>query len=158
MGIYNNSNPIFEDIHSPYLCLSLFSNTFAKKQKDWPKNSLTTGFCFLDEKEIEDEKLNHFLEYNKKPILFTLGTSVVNVPGDFYKIAIKVIGKNNLPAIFLIGNKHKIDIPQHLNGTIFCTNYLPFNQIIKECSLIVNQCGIGTIGQILRHVSYEYPI
>ena len=151
IGIYNNTNPIFDDIHSPFLCLSLFSNTFAKNQKDWPKNSLTTGFCFLDEKEIEDEKLNHFLVENKKPILFTLGSSVVKVPGDFYKIAIKVIEKNNLPAVFLIGNKHKIDIPQHLKKTIYCTNYLPFNQIIKECSLIVNQCGIGTMGQILRH-------
>ena len=40
--------PVMDGQHSPHLVLALFSPLFARKQPDWPPQSILTGFSFHD--------------------------------------------------------------------------------------------------------------
>ena len=48
LGLPKGANPIFDAKHSPNLVLALFSHVLGVEQKDWPQNTLITGFCFYD--------------------------------------------------------------------------------------------------------------
>ncbi len=48
LGLPKGENPLFDAKHSPNLVLALFSRVLGVEQKDWPPNTLITGFCFYD--------------------------------------------------------------------------------------------------------------
>ena len=48
LGLGRGPNPLFDAKHSPNLVLALFSRVLGVEQKDWPPNTLITGFCFYD--------------------------------------------------------------------------------------------------------------
>ena len=48
LGLPRGANPLFDAKHSPNLVLALFSRVLGVEQKDWPANTLITGFCFYD--------------------------------------------------------------------------------------------------------------
>jgi len=48
LGLPKGENPLFDAKHSPYLVLALFSKVLGREQKDWPRNTLITGFCYYD--------------------------------------------------------------------------------------------------------------
>ena len=48
LGLPPGANPMFDAKHSPNLVLALFSRVLGVEQKDWPQNTLITGFCFYD--------------------------------------------------------------------------------------------------------------
>ena len=144
---------IFENIHSPYLSLSLFSKYFAKKQLDWPTNNVITGFCFMDENnDIINADLKSFLEHSKTPpILITLGSAAVNLGKMFYETCIEVLENMGLNCIVLVG---KNDIKYNNSSSILMLDYAPYNQIFKYAKFIVNQGGIGTVANTLRFGKY----
>jgi UDP:flavonoid glycosyltransferase YjiC (YdhE family) len=148
INLPKGGDPIFEQLHSPFLSLSLFSSLIAKKQPDWPANNIITGFCFYDE-FVTNKTLDSFIENGDEPILFTLGSAAVNTSGDFYEKCMDVIGDIEHRAILLVGN-NKVDIPRNLESKIFACNYAPYNEVFKKCKIIVNQGGIGTVAQTMR--------
>jgi len=147
LGLKRGRDPIFYQLHSPHLSLSLFSENFATKQIDWPKNNLITGFCHFDEPEIYDQELLDFLNERDVPIVFTLGSAAVVAPGDFYNLCSDVVRDIGKRAIFLVGDN---SIAQPATKESFIRSYLPFNQIFPKASIIVNQGGIGTVAQVMR--------
>lgn len=42
-------NPLFEGQHAPSLVLAMFSKVFADKQRDWPPQTVVSGFPFYDQ-------------------------------------------------------------------------------------------------------------
>ena len=48
LGLPKGANPLFDAKHSPSLVLALFSRVLGVEQKDWPANTLITGFCYYD--------------------------------------------------------------------------------------------------------------
>ena len=48
LGLPRGANPLFDAKHSPDLVLALFSRVLGVEQKDWPENTLITGFCYYD--------------------------------------------------------------------------------------------------------------
>jgi len=48
LGLPRGANPLFDAKHSPNLVLALFSRVLGTEQKDWPKNTRITGFCYYD--------------------------------------------------------------------------------------------------------------
>jgi UDP:flavonoid glycosyltransferase YjiC (YdhE family) len=143
-------NPIGAGQHSPNLVLALFSRHLAAPQIDWPANTQVTGFPFFDsdgEPELPDE-LEHFLNAGAPPIVFTLGTSAVNVAGDFYRESQRAVARLGCRAVYLLGKDTKQDIGP-LTQYERATDYAPFSKLFPRAAVIVHQGGAGTTGQAM---------
>ena len=88
LGLPKGKNPIFDAKHSPHLVLALFSRVLGVEQKDWPENTLITGFCYYDAdagNAALPRELEKFLAAGEPPVVFTLGSAAVLAAGDFYE-------------------------------------------------------------------------
>jgi UDP:flavonoid glycosyltransferase YjiC (YdhE family) len=151
LGLPRSRNPIFEGQHSPTLVLALFSKLLAQLQPDFPANTIITGFPFYDRKDAEppSPELLRFLDAGEPPILFTLGSSLVWIAKDFYRVSIEAAQKLGKRALLLIGDKR--NLPQtKLPTGIAAFDYAPHSLVMPRASVIVHQGGIGTTGQALR--------
>jgi UDP:flavonoid glycosyltransferase YjiC (YdhE family) len=142
-------NPLIDDKYSPYLVLALFSPLMVKPQPDWVANAIATGFTFYDgSQEMEaDSELMQFLNADEPPIVFTLGSSAVITPGNFYRESIQAANRLNRRAVLLMGKNAP---PENLSKNIIAVNYAPYSQIFSRASVVVHQGGIGTTAQALR--------
>jgi UDP:flavonoid glycosyltransferase YjiC (YdhE family) len=151
LNLPRSKNPIFEGQHSPTLVLALFSKLLAQIQPDFPPNTIITGFPFYDHKDGQhpSPELLHFLDEGEPPILFTLGSSLVWIAKDFYRVSIEAAQKLGRRALLLIGDKRNLPQTQLPDG-IAAFDYAPHNLVMPRASCIVHQGGIGTTGQALR--------
>ena len=146
-----SQNPIFEGQHSPTLVLALFSKVLAQVQPDFPSNTLITGFPFYDRKDAQQppKDLLRFLNEGEPPLLFTLGSSLVWIAKDFYRVGIEAAQKLGKRALLLVGDKR--NLPQtNLPDDVAAFEYAPHSLVMPRASVIVHQGGIGTTGQALR--------
>lgn len=151
IGLPRSPNPIFEGQHSPRLVLALFSKLLAQVQPDFPPNTIITGFPFYDRKDRQPPapELSRFLDEGEPPILFTLGSSLVWIAKDFYRISIEVARKLGKRALLLIGDRR--NLPQtKLPDSVAAFDYAPHSLVMPRASVVVHQGGIGTTGQALN--------
>lgn len=151
LGLARSRNPIFEGQHSPTLVLAMFSRVLAQVQPDFPANTLVTGFPFYDRRDDQEppRDLLRFLDEGEPPILFTLGSSLVWIAKDFYRVSIEAAQRLGKRALLLIGDKG--NLPQtKLSKGIAAFDYAPHSLVMPRASVIVHQGGIGTTGQALR--------
>jgi rhamnosyltransferase subunit B len=142
-------NPLTES-HSPVLHLALFSKWLADKQRDWPAQTIVTGFPWFDADGDagSPEKLARFLDDGEPPLVFTLGTAVVADAGQFYHhsaAAAKLLGRR---AILLVKNP-RILLAALPEGAV-AFDYAPFSELFPRAAAIVHHGGIGTTGQAMR--------
>ncbi len=143
-------NPFIEDKYSRNLVLAMFSSAFAKPQQDWPTNALLTGFTFYDGSNGKTEltsDLQHFLDCGEPPIIFTLGSAAVQIPGNFYQESAKAAKLLNRRAVLLMGQNPP---PDNLPEGMIAVNSVPYSQIFHRACAIVHHGGIGTTAQALR--------
>ena len=151
LGLPRSLNPIFEGQHSPTLVLALFSKLLAQIQPDFPANTIVTGFPFYDRKDTQwpSTELFRFLDEGDPPIVVTLGSSLVWVAQDFYRVSIEVAQKLEKRVLLLIGDKRNLPHTKLPDG-IAAFDYVPHGVVMPRASVIVHQGGIGTTGQALR--------
>jgi rhamnosyltransferase subunit B len=150
LGLSQLSNNPIVDKSSACLVLAMFSSILAKPQPDWAKNTVVTGFTFYDgnlDRGKLSPQLQQFLDAGEAPILFTLGSAAVMVPGTFYQESIRAATQLNRRAILLIGSNPP---PDDLSEDIIAIDYVPYSQIFPHACAIVHQGGIGTNAQALR--------
>jgi rhamnosyltransferase subunit B len=150
LGLLQLSNNPFVDKSSACLVLAMFSSVLAKQQSDWIKNTVVTGFAFYDGDGKEGSvtsKLQQFLDTGEPPIVFTLGSAVVMVPGAFYQESIRAVTLLNRRAVLLIGKNNP---PDGLSEDIIAVDYVSYSQLFPHACAIVHQGGIGTTAQALR--------
>jgi rhamnosyltransferase subunit B len=151
LGLPRSRNPIFEGQHSPTLVLALFSKLLAGIQPDFPSNTIITGFPFYDRKDEQppSPELFRFLDEGEPPILFTLGSSLVWIAKDFYRVSIEAAQQLGRRALLLIGDRR--NLPQaKLPDGVAAFDYAPHSLVMPRASVVVHQGGIGTTGQALR--------
>jgi UDP:flavonoid glycosyltransferase YjiC (YdhE family) len=148
-------NPLLDGF-SPFGTLALFSTTFAQPQPDWPNNVQVSGFVYYDRlgeiagapqddiSEVED-----FLRNGPPPLLFTLGSSAVMHPGEFFRESIVAVHALGARAVLLAG-AGRSEIHNPLPDSILVAGYVPFSKIMPRSAAIVHQGGIGTTAQALR--------
>ena len=88
----HGENPLFDAKHSPNLVLALFSRVLGEEQKDWPPNTLITGFSYYDADAGNAKlppNLEEFVASGEPPVVFTLGSAAVLAAGDFYEVSAK---------------------------------------------------------------------
>jgi MGT family glycosyltransferase len=151
LGLPRSQNPIFEGQHSPTLVLALFSKLLEQVQPDFPPNTLVTGFPFYDRKDDQQSPsdLMQFLNDGEPPILFTLGSSLVWIAKDFYRVSIEAAQKLGKRALLLVGDKRNLEHIKLPEGMV-AFDYAPHSLVMPRASVIVHQGGIGTTGQALR--------
>ena len=157
LGLPLGRNPIFDAKHSPNLVLALFSRVLGTEQKDWPENTLITGFCFYDAdagNAALPAQLEEFLAAGEPPVVFTLGSAAVLAAGDFYEQSARAAKKLGVRAVLLVGTDPRNDPrngPQReLPESICVAEYAPYSGLFPRVSLVVHQGGVGTTAQCLR--------
>jgi UDP:flavonoid glycosyltransferase YjiC (YdhE family) len=121
-------------------------------------NCLATGFLFYDRRgegfglPPEDpsglsENLQAFLKAGDPPLLFTLGSSAVMQPGEFYRESVQAAKALGMRAVLLVG-KGAAQLPP--DGSVHIEEYASYAALMPQCAAIVHQGGIGTVAQALR--------
>lgn len=151
LGLPRGSNPLFEGQYSPELNLGLFSNALMKPQRDWPANTVLTGFPFYDRRDNRsmEPELLEFLADGPPPIVFTLGSAAVHLAGDFFRESVKAASLLKRRAVLLVGNDgNRPEGPLPDGVAVF--NYAPYGELLPHAAAVVHQGGVGTTGQALR--------
>ena len=147
-GLNPNCAPLTRDKFSPHLVLALFSSAFAEPQPDWPERTLQPGFAFYDQSPPTNQssQLAHFLNNGEPPIVFTLGSTAVSNPGNFFQSSQQAALRLEERAV-LIGPRD----PQSDSDRIFSIPYAPYSQVFPRAhrSSSIREVP-GTTGQALR--------
>lgn len=146
-GLEPITDAIFEAV-SPTLNLALFSEHFSPRQPDYAEHIHLAGFCPWDPAYTPSPELAAFLEAGEKPWLFTLGSSAIANPGEFYNAAVEGLRGQKERAILLVGDKR--NIPANLPPNVLAVDYAPYHWIMPRCRAVAHQCGMGTTAQSLR--------
>ncbi len=154
LGLPRGEQPLFAGQHSPESVLGLFSKVLAEPQRDWPANSMVTGFCFYDRRDYLGEtemsrELLEFLDAGPPPIIFTLGSSAFWAARDFYNDSIAAASDLGRRALLLIGHSRNLP-PKPLPSGVAAFEYAPYSEVLPRACAIVHQGGVGTTGQGLR--------
>ncbi len=147
-------HPLFEGQFSPWGNLALFSPLFAPPQPDWPPRTVVTGFPFYDKLHPKlagiNKPIQKFLEAGEPPIVFTLGSTAVFVPSNFYQNSVKAIKMLGRRAILLAGLDFQERTSLRSSETILVSEYAPYSQLFPRAAAVVHSGGVGTTAQVLR--------
>lgn len=147
-------HPLFEGQFSPFGTLAFFSSAFAKPQPDWPAKTTVTGFPFYDKLDAASRGMNaelsQFLDSGPPPVVFTLGSSAVFIPGDFYSTGAAALEKLGQRAILLAGLDFQSRTGLRSKKDILVTDYAPYSELFPRAAMVVHSGGIGTTAQVLR--------
>jgi rhamnosyltransferase subunit B len=153
LGLPRGRNPLFDAKHSPNLVLALFSRVLGTEQKDWPENTLVTGFCFYDADAGNvalPPNLEKFLAQGDPPVVFTLGSAAVLAAGQFYEYSARAAMKLGVRAVLLIGSDQRNRPQTKLPDSVCVAEYAPYSALFSRAALVVHQGGVGTTAQCLR--------
>lgn len=146
-------HPLHNGMYSPYGTLGWFSPIFGAPQPDWPVNTEATGFPFYDRLEAGQKMaagLAEFCERGTPPVIFTLGSSAVMDPGDFYHTSLEAAKKLGCRAVLLTGAFGNTRLRDTLPPNIYIVDYAPYSELFPRASVIVHQGGVGTTAQAIH--------
>jgi UDP:flavonoid glycosyltransferase YjiC (YdhE family) len=89
-----------------------------------------------------------FLAEGPPPVLFTLGSAAVHLPGDFYQAAVDAVSSLGLRGILLLGRDD--NLPARVPSNVLAISYAPYGLIMPRVRAVVHQAGIGTLSHVLR--------
>ena len=153
LGLPRGENPLFDAKHSPYLVLAMFSRVLGTEQKDWPANTLITGFCYYDADAGNAKLPPHlegFVSGGEPPVIFTLGSAAVLAAGDFYEVSAQAAMELGVRAVLLIGTDPRNRPERELPESICVAEYAPYSKLFSSASVVVHQGGVGTTAQCLN--------
>ena len=153
LGLPQGENPLFDAKHSPYLVLALFSHVLGIEQKDWPTNTVITGFAFYDADSGNAKlppNLEQFIAGGDPPIVFTLGSAAVLAAGDFYEVSAQAAMDLGKRAVLLIGSDPRNRPKEKMPDSICVAEYAPYSKLFSKASVVVHQGGVGTTAQCLN--------
>jgi UDP:flavonoid glycosyltransferase YjiC (YdhE family) len=150
-------HPLFEGQFSSVGALGLYSRTLGGVQPDYPVRSAIVGFASFDSEDGREPNLSpalaEFLATGPAPLVFTLGSLIVNNPGSFFRESVAAARRLGLRAVLLVG-------PAAADGVAglglkaapdLCIEaYAPHSLLFPRAAAIVHQVGIGTLAQALR--------
>lgn len=153
LHLSRGANPLFDAKHSPYLVLALFSRVLGVEQRDWPPNTIITGFAFYDADSGNAKlppNLEEFISTGEPPLVFTLGSAAVLAAGDFYEVSAEAAAELGKRAVLLIGSDPRNKPKHKLPASICLAEYAPYSKLFSSASLVVHQGGVGTTAQCMN--------
>ncbi|MBV9510623.1 MAG: glycosyltransferase family 1 protein [Caulobacteraceae bacterium] len=155
LGLPRCANPLFEGQFSRLGSLALYSSLFGAAQPDFPTACTLTGFCFYDRQHgaptcLPDD-LKRFLAAGAPPLVFTLGSTLVMDPGDFYNISVTAARSVGQRAVLLVGpGKAEALLARGVADDVHIADYAPHSALFPHASAIIHHGGIGTTAQAMR--------
>ncbi len=146
-------HPLFEGQFSIAGALALYSPLIGALQADFPQPSCIAGFAGFDSEDgaasTLDAALAHFLECGPPPVVFTLGSLIVNSPGNFFWESAAAAQRVGRRAVLIVG-EDTAAYSQLTSDAVHVCRYAPHSLVFPRSHLIVHQGGIGTLAQALR--------
>ncbi len=152
LGLTPGKDPMFEGQHSPYGVLALFSKVFGPPQPDWPANTRACGFLFRED-DIGGAPLHpdleRFISAGPPPLVFTLGSTAVNIAHDFYRVAAECARRLGRRAVLLAGEAADALRAQIGSPTVLAVRSAPYGWLFPKAGALILSGGVGTTAQAL---------
>ncbi len=146
------ANLLLDGLKGHPLALGLYSPLLGAAPADAPANFAITGYAPYDSESggpaVRQPALDAFLDAGPAPIVFTLGSAVVNIPGDFYVESLKAARRLNRRSVLLVGPSGDLGVADGADA--IALPYAPFSSLFPRAAAIVHQGGVGTTQQALR--------
>ena len=147
-------NPLFEGQFSAGGALGLYSPVLGGLRPDYPRPTSLTGFAVFDSDDggpaALSGPLQRFLEAGAPPLVFTLGSLIVNSPGAFFRESLAAARHLRKRAVLLVGETAGQSFAGCQGDDVHVTAYAPHSLLFPRAEAIVHQGGIGTLAQGLR--------
>ena len=149
IGIAPRPNVISGGAYSRRLTLGLWSPSFFPRPPDWPRWFQVGGYARWDGPALPSPDPAPPLSTEVRArgasprILFTLGSSVVNHPGEFWASALQALAPTDWNAI-LLGAPEDLPLPPGLRGRVRVVRYAPYADFFPQADAVVHQGGAGT--------------
>jgi UDP:flavonoid glycosyltransferase YjiC (YdhE family) len=162
LGLPPSENPMFEGQHSPYAVLALYSKVFGGPYPDYPRHVSITGQLRHDRSHgaVLVPELEAFLDAGEAPVVFTLGSSAVEVAGRFWEESIAAITQLGARGVLLAGSEATPRLAQRAPANVMVVEGAPHSQLFPRAAAVVHQCGMGTLGTALAaavpHLAVPY--
>ena len=147
-------NPLFEGQFSRAGAIGLYSRLLGEVRPDYPQPASIVGFTAFDSEDgrsgARDPALEEFLNAGAAPLVFTLGSLLINDPGNFYQqglLAARILGKRS---VLLVGEQALDETASLAAADVFVCAYAPHSTLFARAAAIIHHGGIGTLAQALR--------
>ncbi len=148
-----DADPVFAGQFGPAGVLALYSPVLATVRRDYPPRVRVTGFAFYDSELGGDSPLEpgleRFLAAGPAPVVFTLGSSFVHSPGNFYRESAAAARRLGVRSVLLVGDHGRATYADLADESCYVGGYAPYSALFPQARLVVHQGGIGTLGQAL---------
>lgn len=146
-------NIIFDAGRSADLSLGLYSSLLSPRQPDSAPNFHVVGYAAFDSESgaasTLSPELEAFLSERPAPLVFTLGSAAVHIPGDFYVESLKAARRLGRRAVLLVGPDGDLSLGAG-DPDVHVAAYAPFSLLFPRAEMVVHQGGVGTVHQALR--------
>lgn len=151
VGLPRSANPLFEGQHAPSGVLALYSRVFGGPYADYPANTVITGQLRYDASHgaTLEPALQTFLEAGAPPVVFTLGTSAVEVAGRFWEESLVALQRLGRRGVLLAGHAAAPRLRAAAPPSVLVVEQAPHSLLFPRAAAIVHQCGMGTVGTAL---------
>ena len=147
-------DPLFAGQFAAAGAIGLYSHLLGDVQPDYPHPTSIAGFATFDSEDGlaagVDSELDAFLASGTAPLVFTLGSLVVNSPGNFYRESVIAARSLRVRAVLLVGEDPAGEFAHLASPEVFICPYAPHSQLFPRAAAIVHHGGIGTLAQALR--------
>ncbi len=157
LGLPPAKDDYFEEFRAGGLNLGLWSPLFRGPCRGDPHGARIVGFPWSDRPEsraAEADRLDRFIAAGSAPIVFTLGTTAVHVPGDFYAVAAATARRLRRRAVLLTGSPERArQVGESVSSggdNVAAFAYAPYSRLLPRAAAIVHHGGIGSTAQALR--------
>lgn len=132
----------------------LYSPVLGRLPPDAPSHSTLAGFTFYDSHEGQrfalPSDLEAFLAAGPAPLVFTLGSTGVYAPRDFYENAATTARRLKMRSVLLVGPNAEARLAGLSSHDVFVAPYAPHSLIFPRAAANIHHGGPGTIAQALR--------
>lgn len=134
--------------HSPQRVVCAFPEWFAPPQRDWPANTVCTGFPRWSGAEQQGlaPELGAFLQAGAAPIAFTPGSAMAHGQG-FFATALAACERLGRRAVLV--TPFRESLPATLPPWAHHASYAPYDLLAPRAAAFVHHGGIGTCAQAL---------
>jgi UDP:flavonoid glycosyltransferase YjiC (YdhE family) len=146
-------NLFFDAGRRAALSLGLYSPLLGPRQPDAPQNFAVVGYAAYDSDlggpASLPPTLEAFLASGPPPLVFTLGSAAVNIPGAFYRESLAAARRLGRRAVLLVGPDGDPSIAEGASDAV-AVAYAPYSLLFPRAAAVAHQGGVGTTQQALR--------
>lgn len=151
LGLPRRAHPMFDGQHSPHGVLALYSRVFGGLHPDFPPKVTITGQLRHDASygASLSPGLEAFLHEGEAPIVFTLGSSAVEVAGRFWVESMAAVQQLGARGVLLAGREATPRLAAQAPRDVLVVEGAPHSLLFPRAAAVVHQCGMGTLGTAL---------